>query len=75
MSTKRYKAEQIVTVLLADRSSGGDPDAEGFSRTVGTVSLDPETWEGRFTDTAMMIRSRGPVRDAPPVLAIPCSEK
>ena len=58
-----------------ERVGSAVPDAEGFSRTVGTVSLDPETWEGRFTDTAMMIRSRGPVRDAPPVLAIPCSEK
>ncbi len=61
--------------LLAERVSAGDRDTEQFSRTIGTISLDPRTWDGRFTDTAMTIRSRGSAGDAPPVLAMSCSKK
>ena len=61
--------------LLAEKVSGEDPDSANFSRTVGTISLDPNTWDGRFTDTAMTIRSRGSVGSAPPVLAMSCSMK
>lgn len=61
--------------LLAETVSSGDPDSAKFSRTVGTISLDPKTWDGRFTDTAMTIRSRGSVGYAPPVLAMSCSKK
>jgi hypothetical protein len=61
--------------LLAEKVSREYPDSEQFSRTVGTISLDPKTWDGRFTDTAMTIRSRGSVGSAPPVLAMSCSKK
>lgn len=35
-----------------------DPYSAKFSRTVGAMSLEPKTWDGQFTDTAMTIRSR-----------------
>lgn len=60
--------------LLADRSSGGDPEAAQFSRTVGLINLNSETLEGRFTDTAMLIRGRGQVIGPAPVLEMLCSK-
>lgn len=61
--------------LLASDVVGSDEASGEFPRTVATVSLDPETWSGRITDTAMTIRSRGMTGVAPNVLQLSCSSQ
>jgi hypothetical protein len=59
--------------LLATTSTGGFV-IQNQPRTIGLINLDTKTLEGRFTDTAALIRSRGQLKIAP-ALPMQCRKK
>ena len=59
--------------LLATVSTSGSV-IQNQARTIGLINLDTQTLEGRFTDTAALIRSRGQLELAP-ALPMQCRKK